>query len=127
MVEPGTGGFKLLSLLFVDHQVIISNTEDNLQKAAYKLNQIIGAHGFTISAQKIKLMTLRGREQFTGKIVIDIKIIEQVNSFNSFGNLISYEKEMDIDNKLNNYLKIKDISNNTFRPQKTSKNTTAKP
>ena len=72
-------------------------------------------------------MTLRGREQFTGKIVIDIKIIEQVNSFNSFGNLISYEKEMDIDNKLNNYLKIKDISNNMFRPQKTSKNTTAKP
>ena len=72
-------------------------------------------------------MTLRGRQKFTGKIVIDIKIIEQVNSFNSFGNLISYEKEMDIDNKLNNYLKIKDISNNMFRPQKTSKNTTAKP
>jgi len=32
---------QLLTLLFADDQVIISNTEDSLQKAAYKLNQII--------------------------------------------------------------------------------------
>jgi hypothetical protein len=32
---------KLLTLLFADDQVIISNTEDNLQRAAHKLNQII--------------------------------------------------------------------------------------
>jgi len=40
------------------------------------------------------------------KIVIDNKIIEQVNSFNYLGNMISYEKELDIDNKLRNYLKL---------------------
>jgi len=32
--------------------------------------------------------------------------------------LIPYEKEVDIDNKLNNYLKIAGIINNVFRPQK---------
>ena len=32
--------------------------------------------------------------------------LEQVNSFNYLGNIISYEKELDIDNKLHNYLKI---------------------
>jgi hypothetical protein len=32
--------------------------------------------------------------------------------------MISYEKELDIDNKLHNYLKITDILNNVFRPQK---------
>jgi hypothetical protein len=53
------------------------------------------------------------------KIVIDNKIIEQVNSFNYLGNMISYEKELDIDNKLHNYLKITGILNNVFRPQKT--------
>ena len=30
----------------------------------------------------------------------------------------SYEKELDIDNKLHNYLKIIGILNNVFRPQK---------
>ena len=34
------------------------------------------------------------------------KIIEQVNLFNYLGNIISYEGELDIDNKLNYFLKI---------------------
>jgi hypothetical protein len=37
--------------------------------------------------------------------------------YNYLGN-ISYEKELDIDNKLHNYLKITHILNNVFRPQK---------
>jgi hypothetical protein len=32
--------------------------------------------------------------------------------------MISYERELDIDNKLNNYLKITGILNNVTRPQK---------
>ena len=43
------------------------------------------------------------------KVVIDYKIIEQVNLFNCIGNMISYEGELDIDNKLNNNLKITGI------------------
>jgi hypothetical protein len=38
--------------------------------------------------------------------------------FYTLGNTISYEKELDIDNKLHNYLKITGILNNFFRPQK---------
>jgi hypothetical protein len=48
--------------------------------------------------------------------VLDNKIIE-VKSFNHLGNMISYERKLDIDNKLNNYLKITGILNNVFRPQ----------
>jgi hypothetical protein len=40
-----------------------------------------------------------------------LKIIEQVNSFNYLGNMIPYGKELDIDNKLHNYLKITGILN----------------
>ena len=40
------------------------------------------------------------------KILIDNKIIEQVNLFNYLGNIISYEGELDIDNKLFNFSKI---------------------
>ena len=38
----------------------------------------------------------------------------------------SYEKELDIDNKLHNYLKIIGILNNDFRPQKSLKKTRIK-
>jgi A1 cistron-splicing factor AAR2 len=52
------------------------------------------------------------------KIVIDNKIIEKVKLFNYLGNMKSYERQLDIDDKLNNYLKITGILNNVFRPQK---------
>jgi len=65
------------------------------------------------------------RDPVRTKIVIDNKIIEQVNLFNYLGN-ISYEGELDIENKLNNFLKITDILNNVFRPQKTLKKTIIK-
>jgi hypothetical protein len=45
--------------------------------------------------------------------------------FNYLGN-ISYERELDIDNKLHNCLKITGILNNVFRPQKPLKKTRLK-
>ena len=50
-------------------------------------------------------MAFKGRDPVRTKIVIDNNIIEQVNLFNYLGNMISCEGELDIDNKLNNYLK----------------------
>jgi predicted rRNA methylase YqxC with S4 and FtsJ domains len=49
---------KLLRLLFADDQVIIADREDNVQRAAYKLNQIITEYGLTISVQKKNLLHL---------------------------------------------------------------------
>jgi hypothetical protein len=65
-------------------------------------------------------------EDIKSKIVIDNKIIEQVNSFNYLGNMIKNKKELHIDNKLHNYLKITGILNNVFRPQNTLKKTRIK-
>jgi hypothetical protein len=62
-------------------------------------------------------MAFRGRDPVRTKIVIDNKIIEKVNLFNYLEDMISYEKELDIDNKLHNYLKITRILNYAFRPQ----------
>jgi len=105
---------QLRTLLFADDQVIIADRKDNLQRAAHKLKQIIREYGLTISVQKIKSMAFRGRDPVRTKIVIDNKIIEKLNSFNYLGNMISYEKELDIDNKLHNYLKITGILNNVL-------------
>jgi hypothetical protein len=41
--------------------------------------------------------------------------------FNYLGNMISYGKELDINNKPHNYLKSTGIMNNVFRPQKNLK------
>jgi hypothetical protein len=71
-------------------------------------------------------MAFKGRYPVRTKIVIGNKIIEQVNSFNYLGNMVSYEKELDTDNKLHNYLKITGILNNVFRPQKSLKETRIK-
>jgi len=77
---------------------IIAETEDNLQKAAHKLNQIITGYGLTISVQKTKSMAFKRRDRVRTKIVIDNKIIEEVNLFSCLGS-ISYEGQLDIDNK----------------------------
>jgi hypothetical protein len=60
------------------------------------------------------------------KIVIDKKIIEHVKSCTYLRNMMSCERELDIDNKLNNYLKITGMLNNVFGPQKTLKKTRIK-
>ena len=44
--------------------------------------------------------------------------MEEVNFSGYLGNLISCEKDVDIDNKLNTFLKITGILNNVFRLQK---------
>jgi len=66
------------TLLFVDDQVIVADTEDNLQKAVHILNQIITEYGLTISVQKTKSLAFKMRDPVRTKIVIDNKIIEQV-------------------------------------------------
>jgi len=71
-------------------------------------------------------MAFKAPDPVRTKIVIDNKTIEQVNLFNYLGYMISYEGELDIDNKLNNFLKITGILSNVFRPQKALKKTRIK-
>jgi len=71
-------------------------------------------------------MAFKGRDPVRTKNVIDNKIIEQPNLFSYLGNMISYEKQLVIDNKLHNYLKITGILNNVFRTQKSLKKTRIK-
>jgi hypothetical protein len=59
---------QLLTLLLADDQVVTSNTEDNLQKAVCKLNQILTERSSTTSAQKTKLVAFEGQE------VLEIKL-----------------------------------------------------
>jgi hypothetical protein len=66
---------RLSTLLFADDQVIIADTQYNLQKAAHKLNRLITEYGLTtrISVQKTKSMAFKGRDSVRIKILIDNK------------------------------------------------------
>ena len=44
-------------------------------------------------------MAFKGQDPVRTKIVIDNKIIEQVNWFNYLGNMTLYEKELDVNKK----------------------------
>jgi hypothetical protein len=57
-------------LLFAYDQVIIQDTEDNLQKAAHKLNQLITEYGLTISVEKTKSVAFKGRDPVRTTTVI---------------------------------------------------------
>ena len=70
---------------------------------------MITEYGLTVSVQITKQIAFKGQDPVITKIFIENKIIEQVNLFNYLGNVISYEGELDIDNKLNNVLKITGI------------------
>jgi hypothetical protein len=87
---------NISTILFADDQVIMSDSEDNLQTAICKLNKIITDYGLTLSTDKSKVMAFKGRDPTRSEIVINNKIVEQVNAFNYLGNLVSYEKEQDI-------------------------------
>ena len=67
---------QLSTLLFADDQVITADTEDNLQKAAYKLNQIVTEYSLTISVQKTKSMAFKGRDPVITKIVITYSMVQ---------------------------------------------------
>jgi hypothetical protein len=67
---------QLLTLLFANNQVTISNTEDNLQKAAYKLYQIITDQCLILYVLKTKVMAFKGKDSVKSKIVRDNKITE---------------------------------------------------
>jgi hypothetical protein len=65
--------------------VIISHSENEFQKSTHKLNKLINKYGMKMSTEKTRTMTFFGPEPIRSKIVIDKKIIQQVNVFNYLG------------------------------------------
>ena len=63
-----------------------------------------------------KLLPFKGLDPDRSKIVIDNKAIEQVSYFNCTGNLIPYERELDIDNTFNNCVNVTGFIS-SVRPQ----------
>jgi transposase len=60
-------------------------------------------------------MAFWGKEAKRSKVVINNKSIDQVNTFNYLGTLVSYENEKDIYSKISTFLKIIGTSLNPMK------------
>jgi len=59
------------TLLFVDGQFIVSDTEDNLRKAVYLLYNISKEYNLEIAAKATKVFGLVGTDHLRTKIIIN--------------------------------------------------------
>jgi hypothetical protein len=67
---------EINTLLFADDQVILANSENNLQRAIHRLNVISKDYNMRISIDKTKVLTLRGKDPKRIKIVINERILD---------------------------------------------------
>jgi hypothetical protein len=79
----------LSTVLFAADQVIVASTEDEVQRAAYTLNNRANKYNLKISVNKTKTIGMKGKMNMRNKIVTNNNIIEQVNSFNYLGYTIT--------------------------------------
>lgn len=112
-------------LLYADDIVIIQNSEENLQRSVYKLSQIGKEYNLKISTRKTKVMAHKGKHPVRSKVVIENKILEQVSYFDYLGCNVSYDRDKDIENKLNKFQLICGTINRTLQ-NKTRKDTKLK-
>ncbi|KAJ4445570.1 hypothetical protein ANN_12251 [Periplaneta americana] len=103
VVEEVGGGGRVLSFCKSRFQAIFTTTEDDLQRALFKLNCIVKEYDLQISTKKTKVMGFKGTTPLRTKIMINNEMIDQVNCFNYLGCMISYEQINDVDRKLSKF------------------------
>ena len=94
------------TLLFADDQFIISDTEDNLQKAVYLLSNISKEYNLEIATKKTKVFGLVRTDHLRTKIIINDETLEQVSQFIYLGCSISYQFSNDVEFKSAKFLQL---------------------
>jgi hypothetical protein len=95
------------SVLFADDQILLVNSEDELQYNVMKLNRVLQSYDVKIPTDKMKSMAMEGRQIRRVKIIINCKLIEQVNSFKYLGcNIATHKMNMDLEDKIEKYNKM---------------------
>jgi len=88
------------------NKIIISDTEDNLQKAVYLLYNISKEYNLEIATKKKKVFGFVGTDHLRTKIIINDETLEQVRQFTYLGCIISYQLPNDVEFKLATFLQL---------------------
>jgi len=92
--------------LFADDQLIIADTEDNLQRAVYLLYKISKEYNLEITTGKTKVFGFVGTDHLRAKIIINDETLDQVNQFTYLGCSISYQFSNDVELNLAKFLQL---------------------
>ena len=79
------------TLLFADDQFIISDTEENLQKAVYLLYNMSKEYNLETATKKTKVFGFVGTDHLRTKIIINNETLQQVSQFTYLGCSIFYQ------------------------------------
>jgi hypothetical protein len=110
------------TMLFVDDQVFLAKSEDDLQYSVCNLNKIASQFSMEMNVEKTRVMAFRRTEPIRSKICIN-KTLKQHNTFNYLGYNISYEGEKDLNIKAATFIKVLGIINQIFKPSLVSRHT----
>jgi hypothetical protein len=69
----------------------------------------------SISIEKTKIMAFSGKDTVRSKICINNKPLEQVNTFNYLGCILSYEGGKDMPSKISKFVKTIEVINQVFK------------
>jgi hypothetical protein len=107
---------KTNTLQFVEDQVIIADSDDNLQRGVFTLQNIANKFWNGNITRKIQDSGIfRTRPCIRCKIVVDNKFLQQVNNFKHLSCEISFESKKD-QQKVTKFSQILGILNNIFKP-----------
>jgi hypothetical protein len=95
----------IINTLFADDQLIIADTEDNLQRAVYFLYSISKEYNLEIATSKMKVFGFAGTDHLRAKIIINDETPDQVSRFTYLGCSISYQVS-DVELKLAKFLQL---------------------
>jgi hypothetical protein len=82
-----------VNILFADNKVLLSDLEDDLQRALCTLHNITKQPGVEISTLKSKVLSFKGQVPISNETVTDDSALQQVNTFMYLGCKISCKEE----------------------------------
>jgi hypothetical protein len=94
------------TLLFADDQLVIADTEDNLQRVVYLLCSISKEYNLEIATSKTKVFVSIGTDHLRANIIINDETLYQVSQFKYLGCSISYQFSNDVELKLAKFLQL---------------------
>jgi len=107
---------KIRTLPFTDDQVIIADSEDNLQRGILTLQNVAKNFGMEMPPGKSEMMAFLGQDPLRYKSMVDNKCLQHVKNFEYLSCEVSYENEKDIQQNLAKFAPILGIVSNTFKP-----------
>jgi hypothetical protein len=102
---PIDRNLQLVVILFAADLALLASTEDVIQRSIQNFRIVASKYNMEISIQKTKVMTFGGKDPILSKICLNNKKGEGTNNFIYLGYKLSFQGELDLQQKIKKYTK----------------------